>query len=69
MLSINALVYVVLLLLVVAAVFGILLWVVNYLNPPEPFNKGIRVVLVVGGALVVIGILLSLIGGQPIFRP
>ena len=36
---------------------------------PEPFNKIARVVLAVFSVLVVIGILLSLVGGTPVFRP
>ncbi len=69
MISISAAVTVILYLIVAGAIFGLLFWLVSYIGLPEPFNKVARVVLVVLAVFVCIGILLSLIGGQQIFRP
>jgi hypothetical protein len=54
-------------LLVAGAIFWLLFWLVNYIAPPEPFNKFIRVFLAVCGVLVIISILLSL-AGYPLIR-
>lgn len=69
MISISAAVTVVLYLIVAGLIFWLLWFLVNYINPPEPFKRIANVVLVVLAVLVCIGILLSLVGGTPIFRP
>jgi hypothetical protein len=69
MISISAAVTVVVYLVVAGLIFSLLWWLVNYVNPPEPFKKIANVVLAILAVLVVIGILLSLVGGQPLFRP
>ena len=69
MISLSAAVYTVVYLIVAGLIFWVLWWLLNYLNPPEPFKKVGTVVLAVLGALVVIGILLSLVGNQAVFRP
>ena len=67
MISLSGAVTVIVYLLVAGLVFYLLMWLVNYINPPEPFKKVATVVLAVLAVLVAIGILLSLVGGQPLF--
>lgn len=69
MISISAAVYVIVYLLVAGLIFWLLWFLISYIAPPEPFRKIANVVLMILAVMVVIGILLSLIGGQPIFRP
>lgn len=69
MISIGGAVYVVVYLMIAGLIFFLLWWLVSYINPPEPFKKVANVVLAVLAVLVVIGILLSLVSGTPIFRP
>ncbi len=69
MISISAAVTVVIYLVVAGLVFWLLWWLVNYISPPEPFRKIANVVLAICAVLVVISLLLSIVGGQPIFRP
>ena len=69
MISIGAAVSVVLYLIVAGLIFWLLIWLLDYVAIPDPFNKIARVCLAILAVFVVIGILLSLIGGQPIFRP
>ena len=61
--AVNAVVY----LVIAGLVFWLLWWLVNYLAPPEPFAKIANVILAILAVLVLIGILLSLVGGQPLF--
>jgi hypothetical protein len=68
MVSLSGAVSVFVYLLLAGLVFGLLWWLVGYLALPEPFNKAARVVLAILAVLVIIGILLSLVGGHPIFR-
>ena len=65
--SIAQVVNLVIYLMVAGLIFWLLWWLVNYINPPEPFKKVATVVLAVLAVLVAIGILLSLVGGQPLF--
>jgi len=69
MISLSALIHVVLVLIVVGLVCWLLWWLIAYVGLPEPFNKIARVLVAVLAVLVVIGVLLSLVGGQEIFRP
>ncbi len=69
MISIDGAVRVILYLLVAGLIFWLLHFLINYINPPEPFKKVALIVLMVLGVLVVISVLLSMIGGVPIFRP
>lgn len=69
MISLSALVSVVIYLIVAGLIFYLLWWLVNYINPPEPFKKIANVILAVAAVLVIIGVLLSLVGGHAIFRP
>ncbi len=69
MISIQMAVTTIVYLIVAGLVFWLLWWLINYVAPPEPFRKVANVILAILAVLVVIGILLSLVGGQPIFRP
>jgi len=68
MISISGAVTVVVYLIVAGLIFWLLWWLVNFIAPPEPFRKVATVVLAILAVLVIIGILLSLVGGQPSFR-
>jgi hypothetical protein len=68
--SLSGAVTIVVYLVVAGLVFWLLWWLVNYINPPDPFKKVANVILAILAVLVAIGILLSLTGGAgPIFRP
>ncbi len=69
MISLSGAVVLVVYLIVAGLIFWLLHWLIGYINPPEPFNKIATVVLAIIAVLVVIGILLSMVGGQPLFRP
>lgn len=69
MISLQMAVTVVIYLMVAGLVFWLLWWLINYVAPPEPFRKIANVVLAILAVLVIIGILFSFVGGQPIFRP
>ncbi len=68
MISLSAVVTVIIYLIVAGLVFWLLWWLVGYIAPPEPFRKVANVVLAIAAVLVIIGVLMSLVGGQPIFR-
>lgn len=68
MISVQGAVTVIVYLLVGGLVFWLLHFLIEYINPPEPFKKVALVVLMVLAVLVVIGVLLSLVGGTPPFR-
>ena len=69
MISIGMAVTIIIYLIVAGLIFWLLFWLLDYVSLPEPFNKIARVVLVILAVFVVIGILLSLAGGVPLFRP
>jgi hypothetical protein len=69
MISISAAVTIVVELIIAGIVFWLLWWLISYVAPPEPFRKTANVILAILAVLVVIGILLAAVGGQPIFRP
>lgn len=69
MISVQGAVSVVIYLIVGGLVFWLLWWLINFVNPPEPFKKVASVILAILAVLVVIGALLSFVGGVPIFRP
>jgi len=68
MISLSAMVTVIVYLIVAGLIFWLLWWLVGYVGLPEPFRKVANVVLAVAAVLVIIGILLSLVSGQQIFR-
>lgn len=75
MISLSGAVTVVLYLLIGAVVFGLLYWLINVVGSlfsgeaSALFIKAARVILAVLAVLVLIGLLLSLVQGQPLFRP
>lgn len=69
MISLATLVSAVVYLIVAGLVVWLLFWLLNYIAPPEPFRKIATVILAVLAVLVCIGVLLSLVGGGPVFRP
>lgn len=68
MISLTAFVGVIVYLIIAGLIFWLLWWLINYIAPPEPFRKVANVILAIAAVLVVIGILLSLVGGTPLFR-
>ncbi len=73
MISLEGIVRVVVYLLIAAGVLGLLWFLIGYceqkLGGPSKVYDVIRVVFVILVVLGLIGLLLSLISGQPIFRP
>ncbi len=69
MISLSAAVTTIVYLIVAGLIFWLLWWLLNYVAPPEPFRKVGTVILAILAVLVIIGILLSLVGYGPIFRP
>ena len=63
--AVTALVY----LIIAGLVFWLLWWLLGYVDPPEPFRKVGTVILAILAVMVIVGILLSLVGGTPVFRP
>ncbi len=67
--SLQTVVYLVVFLIVAAIVFGLLDYLVRTAPfVPEPWKPTIRWVIVALGVLILIGILLSFLAGQPVFR-
>ena len=69
MISLSAAVTLIVYLIVAGLIFWLLWWLLHYCNPPEPFLKIGNVILAILAVLVIIGILLQFLGGQPVFRP
>ena len=69
MISLSGAVMVIVYLMIAGLVFWLLWWLISYIGPPEPFRKIANVILAILAVLVIIGILLSLVGGQALFRP
>ena len=73
MIDLQSVIYIVVYLLIAGAVFGLLLFLINYIAtqfPSEPmalFAKVARIILVVLAVLVLIGFLASLMSGSPLF--
>jgi hypothetical protein len=68
MISISGAVMLIVYLIVGGLIFWLLWWLVNYVNPPEPFKKIITVVLAILAVMVLIGALLTMVGGVQLFR-
>lgn len=74
MINLQEVVGIVLLLIIAAAVFALLFWLVNYVGALFPgeggqlFIKVAKIILVVLAVIVAISVLLSLAGAQPLFR-
>jgi ABC-type glucose/galactose transport system permease subunit len=69
MISIQGAVTAIIYLIVGGLIFFLLNWLIDYVGIPEPFHKIAKVILAILAVLVVIGLLLSFVGGTPIFRP
>lgn len=69
MISISGPVTIVVELIVAGIIFYLLWWALGRTAPPEPFRKVAEVILILLAVLVVVGILLTAVGGQPLFRP
>lgn len=48
-------------------VFGLLKWLINYINPDEPFKRVANIVLVVAAVIVLINVILAL-SGHPLIK-
>ena len=68
MISLSGAVQIVMQLVIAGLVFWLLWWLIDFVAPPEPFNKIARVVLAVLAVAVLVGLLISFGGGGPIFR-
>lgn len=68
MIPLQGLLSVVITLIVAGLIMWLLIWLIEYCGIPEPFNKIAKVVVAIVAVLVVIGALMSLVGGQPLFR-
>ena len=64
MIGISTLIY----LLVVFLVIGVIWWLIDYIPVPDPLNRIAKIVTIVIGAIVLIGILLNL-AGVPVAVP
>ena len=62
MITVAALFHILVLIIIAGLIFGLLVWLVNYIGLPAPFDKVARVVLAVFAVLFLIGILLGLAG-------
>lgn len=60
--SIEKLVSIVVYLLCIGLIFWLLWWLIGYINPPEPINKILRVIVAVVAVLICIKFLLQLAG-------
>ena len=69
MISLSGVVSFVIYLVVAGLVLWLLWWLLSYVNPPEPFKKVGTVVLAIVAVLICIGLLLSLVSGNPVFVP
>ena len=65
MISVATLIQFVVQLIVISLIFGLIWWLIEYTNPPEPFKKVLTVVVAVVAVLILIGFLMSL-AGMPI---
>ncbi len=75
MISLREVVYVVVWLLAAGLIFGLLFWLADYfasqfpnLQPVQLAAKLVKVALVILGVLMLIGFLVSLVGGPPLMR-
>jgi len=55
-------------LVIYALIFWIILWGLNFIGIPEPFNKVIRVILVVGIIIIIVGLLTGKVAPFPILN-
>jgi hypothetical protein len=62
LISLSGVVQLMVYLIVAGLIFWLLYFLVNYINPPEPFKKIAMVILMVCAVLICIGVLLSFAG-------
>lgn len=62
--SLNGLLAVVLHLVVIGLVIWLLLWALGAIGLPDPFNKILRVLIIVIGVILIINVLLGLTGNR-----
>jgi len=67
--SISHAVWTVFGLIIGGLIFSLLLWLIDYCETPQPFNKLAKILLAILAVFVCIGILLSLLTNTPIFKP
>ncbi len=65
-LSIEAIVEYVIYFIVVGLIFGLLFYLIDYCETPQPWNKYLKMFIMVCGILLVIGMLLAFVG-HPLF--
>ncbi len=68
MISLSGAVALIMQLVIAGLVFWLLMWLIDYVSPPEPFMKIAKVILAILAVAVLIGLLISFGGGGPIFR-
>ena len=72
MISLTGAVTFIVYLLVAGLVFGLLYWLICYCEHEFPgiplFFKVARIVLVILAVLILVGLLISVVSGQPVFR-
>jgi hypothetical protein len=71
MISLTMLVWAVVYILVAAGVCWLLIFLIDYWKPPEPFAKIAKGIVVTAGVIILIFLLISFVSGNntPIFRP
>lgn len=69
MISIQAAVTIILYLIVGGIIFGLLWWLIHRIKLFEPFMQVAEAILLILAVFAVIGILISLLTGQQLFRP
>ncbi len=65
--TLAALVNLIVMIAIVGGVCWLLWWLIGYINPPEPFNKVLRIIVAVIGVLFLINVLLGF-AGTPIVQ-
>ncbi len=68
MISLSAVVSIVIYLIVAGLICWLLIWLIDYCGIPEPFNKVAKIIMAILAVLLVIGALISIVNGQPLFR-
>jgi len=68
MISLSGAVSLILYIVVAGLIFWLLHWLIGYCGIPEPFAKVARIILAVLAVLVIIGVLISIVNGTPLFR-
>lgn len=69
LISVSDTVRVIIYILCAGLIFGLLLWLVDMVNPREPLKQVARALLAIVAVVFLIALLLSFMTGVPIFRP